>query len=176
MQFHVSVAYSSCLLSSFPLERAMASHSSILGGKSHGWGSLVGCSPLGRYESDTTEQLHFHFSLSRIGKEMATHSSVLAWRMAEPGGLPSMTSHWVRHNWHDLAAAALFHCMVYSIVWLSMQQLIDIWLFFRCALSSYDNKIMLKILHVSLQHYMNQAGIRSVGEISTTLYKQIILL
>ena len=40
---------------------------------------------------------------------MATHSSVLAWRipgMGEPGGLPSMGSHSVEHNWSDLAAAA----------------------------------------------------------------------
>ena len=42
-------------------------------------------------------------------KEMATHSSVLAWRIpgtAEPGGLPSMGSHRVGHDWNDLAAAA----------------------------------------------------------------------
>ena len=37
-------------------------------GKSHGWRSLVGCSPRGREESDTTERLHFHFSLSCIGE------------------------------------------------------------------------------------------------------------
>ena len=40
---------------------------------------------------------------------MATHSSVLAWRIpgtAEPGGLPSMGSHRVGHDWSDLAAAA----------------------------------------------------------------------
>ena len=37
-------------------------------GKSHGWRSLVGCSPWGREESDTTEQLYFHFSLSCIGE------------------------------------------------------------------------------------------------------------
>ena len=39
---------------------------------------------------------------------MATHSSVLAWRMpgmGEPGGLPSMGSHRVRHDWSDLAVA-----------------------------------------------------------------------
>ena len=108
-------------------------------------------------ESDTTERLHFHFSLSCIGeghgnplqcsclenprdrgtwwaavygvaqswtwlsiftftfhfhaleKEMATHSSVLAWRipgMGELGGLLSMGSHRVGHDWSDLAAAA----------------------------------------------------------------------
>ena len=40
----------------------------LLPGKSHGWRSLVGCSPWGRTESDTTERLRFHFSLSCIGE------------------------------------------------------------------------------------------------------------
>ena len=40
----------------------------LLPGKSHGRRSLVGCSPWGRYELDTTERLHFHFSLSCIGE------------------------------------------------------------------------------------------------------------
>ena len=40
----------------------------LLPGKSHGWRSLVGCSPWGREESDTTGWLHFHFSLSCIGE------------------------------------------------------------------------------------------------------------
>ena len=40
----------------------------LLPGKSHGWRSLEGCSPGGHEESDTTEQLHFHFSLSCIGE------------------------------------------------------------------------------------------------------------
>ena len=71
----------------------------LLPRKSHGWRSLVGCIPWGRYESVATEQLHFHFHA--MEKEMATHSSVLAWRIpgtAEPGGLPSMGSHRVGHN------------------------------------------------------------------------------
>ena len=40
----------------------------VFPGKSHGWRSLVGCSPWGCEESDTTEGLHFHFSLSWIGE------------------------------------------------------------------------------------------------------------
>ena len=47
--------------------------------------------------SDFTFTLHFH----ALEKEMATHSSVLAWRIleaGEPGGLPSMGSHTVGHN------------------------------------------------------------------------------
>ena len=40
----------------------------LLPGKSHGWGSLEGCSPWNRWGSDTTERLHLHFSLSCIGE------------------------------------------------------------------------------------------------------------
>ena len=56
---------------------------------------------------------HFH----ALEKEMATHSSVLAWRIpgiGEPGGLPSMESRRVGHDWSDSAAAAaalLSHCL-----------------------------------------------------------------
>ena len=55
-------------------------------------------------------------SNTMLEKEMATHSSVLAWRIpgtGEPGGLPSMGSHRVGHDWSDLAAAAatLFICV-----------------------------------------------------------------
>ena len=81
----------------------------LLPGKSHGWRSLVGCSPWDRWGSDTTERLHFHFHFHALEKEMATHSSVLAWRIpgtGEPGGLLSIGSYRVRHHWSDLAAAA----------------------------------------------------------------------
>ena len=59
------------------------------------------CSPWGHCELDMTERLRFHFSLSSLEKEMATHSSVLAWRIpgtGEPGGLPSMGSHRAGHD------------------------------------------------------------------------------
>ena len=55
--------------------------------------------------SDFTFTFHFH----ALEKEMATHSSVFAWRipgMREPSELPSMGSRRVRHDWSDLAAAA----------------------------------------------------------------------
>ena len=55
--------------------------------------------------SDFTFTFHFH----ALEKEMATHSSVLAWRIpgtGEPGGLPSLRSHKVGNDWSDLAAAA----------------------------------------------------------------------
>ena len=61
----------------------------------------MGCRPWGREESDTTERLHFNFHFHALEKAMATHSSVLAWRIpgaAEPGGLLSMGSHRVGHD------------------------------------------------------------------------------
>ena len=51
-----------------------------------------------------TERLHFHFPLHALEKEMAPHSSVLAWRI--PGTGESMGLHRVGHDWNDLAAAA----------------------------------------------------------------------
>ena len=56
--------------SSWINERRRQWHSTpvLLPGKSHGWRSLVGCNPWGRWELDTTERLHFHFSLSCMGE------------------------------------------------------------------------------------------------------------
>ena len=80
----------------------------LLPGKSHGQRSLVGCSPWGRTRlSGFVFTFHFH----ALEKEMATHSSVLAWRIpgtGEPGGLLSMGSDRVGHNWSDSAAASEF--------------------------------------------------------------------
>ena len=72
----------------------------LLPGKSHGWRSLVGCSPWGLEESDTTERLPFHFSLSCI-REGNGNPLQCSWRIpgtGQPGGLPSMGSHRVRHD------------------------------------------------------------------------------
>ena len=71
----------------------------LLPGNSHGWKILVGYSPWGHKELYMTERLHFHFHA--LEKEMAAHSSVLAWRIpgtGEPGGLPSMGSRRVGHD------------------------------------------------------------------------------
>ena len=94
----------------------------LLPGESHGWRSLVGCSPWGCEESDTAEWLHFH----ALEKEMATHSSVLAWRIpgtGEPGGLPSMGSHRVGHDWSNFAAAAAAADYPLQCRWTSSNQL-----------------------------------------------------
>ena len=73
-----------------------------------------------------TEQLHFHFHFHALEKEMATHSSVLAWRIpgtGEPDGLLSMGSHRVRHDWSDLAAAAAAACIPWRNIYLDLPSL-----------------------------------------------------
>ena len=70
-----------------------------------GWAAVHEFSKSRTRLSNFTFTFHFH----ALEKEMATHSSVLAWRipgMGEPGGLLSMGSHRVGHNWCDLAAVA----------------------------------------------------------------------
>ena len=68
------------------------------------WAAVHGVATAQTRLSDFTFTFYFH----ALEKEMATHSSVLAWRilgMGEPGGLPSVGSHRVGHDWSDLAAA-----------------------------------------------------------------------
>ena len=67
------------------------------------WAAVHGVAKSRTWVSDFTFTLHFH----ALEKEMATHSSVLAWRIpgtGELGGLPSMGSRRVGHDWSDLAA------------------------------------------------------------------------
>ena len=69
------------------------------------WAAAHGVAKSRTRLSDFTFTFHFH----ALEKEMATHSSVLAWRIpgtGKPGRLPSMGSHRVGHDWSDLAAAA----------------------------------------------------------------------
>ena len=67
------------------------------------WATVHGVPKSQTRLSDFPFTFHFH----ALEKEMATYSIVLAWRIpgtGEPGGLPSMESHRVRHDWSDLAA------------------------------------------------------------------------
>ena len=79
----------------------------LLPGKSHGQRSLVGCSPWGCKESDTTERLLFSLSLyvsweDALEKEMATHSSIFAWEILwtkQPGRWQSLGLQIVGYDW-----------------------------------------------------------------------------
>jgi len=73
------------------------------------WATVHGVARVGHDWANSLSLFTFHFHA--LEKEMATHSSVLAWRIpgtGKPGGLPSLGLHRVGHNWSDLAAAELF--------------------------------------------------------------------
>ena len=69
----------------------------LLPGKSHGRRSLVCCSPWGRWELDTTQWLHFHFSLSCTGEGNGNPLQCSCLENPRDGGI---------HDWSDLAATA----------------------------------------------------------------------
>ena len=92
----------------------------LLPGKSHGWRSLVGCSPWGREESDMTERLHFDFSLSCIGEGNGNplQCSWLenprdggAWWAAIYGVAQSRT--WLK--WCSSSSREAWHAVVYGV-------------------------------------------------------------
>ena len=71
------------------------------------WATVHGVTKSQTQLSDFTFTFHFH----ALEKEMATHSSILAWRIPgteEPVGLPSMGSHRVRHDCHDRSSSSHF--------------------------------------------------------------------
>ena len=79
------------------------------------WGAAIhGVAKRRTRLSDFTFTFHFH----ALEKEMATPSSVLAWRipgMGEPGGLPSMGSHRVGHDWNDLEQQQQQQQLIYTL-------------------------------------------------------------
>ena len=95
-------------------EKAMALHSSTLAWKipwveEPGRLQSMRSRRVGHDWATSLSLFTFTFHFHALEKEMATHSSVLAWSIpgtGEPGGLPSMGSHRVGHDWSDLAAAA----------------------------------------------------------------------
>ena len=80
-----------------PLEKGTATHSSVLLGESHGQRSLVGYSPWGYKESDTTEQLHVQTSNCAVLSHSVMSDSASPWT-EEPGGLQSMGLQRVGHD------------------------------------------------------------------------------
>ena len=90
------------------------------------WAAVHGVARSRTWLSDFPFNFHFH----ALEKEMAAHSSILAWRipgLGEPGGLPSMRSHRVGHDWSNLATAAtqFWHLIQFSSITQSCPTLCD---------------------------------------------------
>ena len=74
----------------------------LLPGKSPGWSSLEGCSPWGRWGSDTTERLHFHFSLSCIGEGNGNPLQCSCLENPRDGGASWAAIYGVAQSWTQL--------------------------------------------------------------------------
>ena len=140
-------------------EKAMAPHSSTLAWKSHGWRSLVGCSPWGHEESDTTERLHFHFSLSCIeeGNGNPLQCSCLenprdggAWWAAVYGVAQSQT--WLKRLSSSSMQNLPFNCLTFTG---SLFQILGGWGKYHVAQNSYSLALFvhlrLLILHLMIK-------------------------
>ena len=95
-------------------EKPMAWHPTpvLLPGQSHGWRSLVGCSPWGCYESDTTERLHFHFSLSCAGEGHGNPSQCSCLENPRDGGACWAAVCGVAQSWTWLKRLSSSSCLV----------------------------------------------------------------
>ena len=124
----------------------------------------------------------FSFYFHALEKEMAAHSSVLAWRIpgtGEPGGLPSMGLHRVRHDWSDLAAAANYF-LGFSMYG-SFKLLMNSWLslcgrlltIFYC-IKAFSNLCNLRIKNTESLQW--KGGIRSPFSTLYTPIKVILFL
>ena len=104
----------------------MATHSTLLPGKFHGWRSLMGCNHGVRKSWTRLSDFAFTFHFHALKKDMETHSSALAWRIpgtVEPGGLWSRGSH---KDWSDLIAAAAAWWKRYPFLVLVLEGLVGL--------------------------------------------------
>ena len=107
------------------------------------WAAVHGVARSRTQLSDFNFTCPFH----ALEKEMATHSSVLAWRIpgtGEPGGLPSMGSHGVGHNRSDLAAAAAVQQYVLLYYCIDCEDLVLGIIHFKVVMNINTTIVMIK--------------------------------
>ena len=132
----------------------------LLPGKSHGWRSLVGCSPWGRWESDTTERLHFHFSLSCIGEGNGNPLQCSCLENSRDGGawwaaVYGVTQSRTRLKWLSIISMSLlyYHCFVMFIFLITTHLLtwtisVQVFIVFdlSAAFATLSHPFLLKLL------------------------------
>ena len=115
----------------------------LLPGKSHGWRNLVGCSPWGRWRSDTTERLHFHFSLSCIGEGNGNPLQYSSLKNPRDGGAWWTAVYGVAQSWTWLKRLSSSSSSMYLII---------ILLYCICKLVCRNNLRLRMMLFFSREH------------------------
>ena len=133
----------------------------LLPGKSHGWRSLEGCSPWGRWGSDTTERLPFHFSLSCIGEGNGNPLQCSCLENPRDGGTWRAAVYGVTQSWTRLKHLSSSSSMTPQRLWWShlfvVQSLSRVWLFVtrwtaahQASLSVTISQSLCKLLSIEL--------------------------
>ena len=107
---------------------------------------------------------------------MATHSSVLAWRIpgtGEPGGLPSIRSHRVRHDWSDLAAAAA--ALWIKIWWTFFCKSVGLYVHMLFSFSKYSWRIFKVVLTIYTPTSSNKNFSCSVSSVTNIIIRPLDL-
>ena len=105
----------------------------LLPGKSNGWRSLVGCSPWGREGSDTTERLHFHFSLSCTGEGNGNPLQCYCLENPRDGGtwwaaVCGVTQSQTRLKWVSSSSRVKWAVTCFQVIWWWE----EVWVTFSC--------------------------------------------
>jgi len=137
---------------------------------------------MGSLESDTTERLHFPFSLSCIGEgnDNALQCSCLENpRDGKPGWLPSMRSHRVRHDWSDAAAAAaaenvLIWLSVYVCVCVFVCVCVYIYIFLNVAIYIFYSNDMYFKLNMIMKYRFSTITFKHVSVPLVYLVKTVL--
>ena len=125
----------------------------LLSGKSHAWRSLVGCGPWGCEESDTTEWLHFHFSLSCIGEGNGNPLQCSCLENPRDGGawwaaICGITQSQTRLKWLSSSSRNSSEFLTLDIVFFSSR--ISMWFFFIIAMYLLRFIDFLSIMNIFL--------------------------
>ena len=126
----------------------------LLPGKSHGWRSLVGCSPWGREESDTTERLHFQFPLSCIGQGNGNPLQCSCLEKPRDGGAWWAAVYGVSQSWTRLKRCSSSASVQFSSVAQSCPTLCDP---LNCNMPGFPVHCRLSVLAQTHVHPVSDA-------------------
>ena len=143
--------------------------------KSHGWRSLVGCSPWGRKESDTTGRLHFHFSLSRIGEGNGNPLQCSCLENPRDGGAQWAAIYGIAQSrtWLKRLSSSSSKCDIICLwsllvlgfcllgIYMSWFQFQYLWSSSPTSGPAFRENLNLKSAQCSLQHYLQHQDMRA---------------